>query len=82
MAEGTYDVSKMFHSIDLEYYNITDEITKSEYNWFELEDMAKMRMLINTRPTYPSSKLTFNIANITKHKTTRFLNVHLNRFAL
>ena len=75
MAEGKYDVSEIFDSIDLKYYNISDE---SETISFGLEDMAEMMMLIDTRPTYPSSKLTFSIANITKNKTTRFFNIYLS----
>ena len=42
---------------------------------FWLENMTEM--MIDTRPTYPSSKLTFTIANITKDKAIRFFNIYL-----
>ena len=70
---------EIFESIDLMYYNITDEITESETYDFglNLTDKAGMTMTIDTRPTYPSSKLTFSIANLTKHKAIRFFNLGL-----
>ena len=36
-----------------------------------------MEMMVDTRLTYPSSKLTFSIANITKHKVIRFIDIQL-----
>ena len=76
VAEGKYDVSEIFNGIALNYFNITDEITKSGLTGFLPEDMAEM--MIDTRPTYPSSKLTFSIANITKHKEIRFFNIYID----
>ena len=72
MADGKLDVSEIFEYMDLAYFNITDEITESQDLW--LEDMVT----ITKRPTYPSSKLTFTIANETKNKAIRFLNILLS----
>ena len=44
-------------------------------------NMTEKKMVIDTGPRYPSNKLTFNIANITKGKTIRFVNIFLNSFA-
>ena len=79
MAYGKLDMLEIFESIDLMYYNITDEITESETYDFglNLTDKAGMTMTIDTRPTYPSSKLTFNIANVAKSKAIRFFNIYL-----
>ena len=73
MDDGKLDVSEIFESITLTYYNITDEITESQDDDFWLTNMST----ITTRPTYPSSKLTFTIANATKNKDIRFFNILL-----
>ena len=59
--------------MDLSYFNITYEITESQNDYFWLTDMVT----ITTRPTYPSSKLTFTIANETKNKDIRFFTIGL-----
>ena len=76
VADGKFEVSEILEHIALEYYNITDEITESETDEFELRNMAEMMMY--TRTNYPSSKLTFTIANISEHRDIRFLNIFLN----
>ena len=73
MAFGKLDVSEIFEYMDLAYFNITDEITESQNDYFWLTDIVT----ITTRPTYPSSKLTFSIANATKNKDIRFLTIGL-----
>ena len=75
LADGKFDVSEIFDSLTLEYYNITAEMTESQTDEFWLANMAEM--MIDTRPTYPSSKLTFTIANVTEDKAIRFLNLYL-----
>ena len=76
MAEVKLDVLDVFGSVDLTSYNITDAITESKTETFWLKNMAEM--MRDTRPTYPSSKVTFTIANVTKHKAIRFFNIWLN----
>ena len=78
MAEGKFDVSEILDSIALVYHNITNEISKSKDDEYNLRKMTEMMMMVDSRPTYPSSKLTFSIANITKNKATRFFNIYLN----
>ena len=73
LADGKFNVSEIFESIALTYFNITDEITESQDDDFWLANMVT----ITTRPTYPSSKLTFTIANETKNKDIRFFNIYL-----
>ena len=43
---------------------------------FELRDILKM--MVETRPTYPSDRLTFNQANITIAKSIRYFNIFFN----
>ena len=69
-------MSEILDFLALGYYNITDEITERETYEFELTDMAEM--VIDTRPTYPSSKLTFTIANLIEHRDIVFLNIFIN----
>ena len=75
MDEAKLDVSEVFEFMELLSYNMTDEITESQIDWFSLPNMTKM--MRETRPTYPSSKLTFSIANLAKHKAIRFFNLGL-----
>ena len=78
LADGKMDMVEVLDSIGYDYYNVTDEIEKSQWNSFRVTDMAKMKMMIETRPRYPSDKLTFTIADVTKHKDTRVLYINLN----
>ena len=51
-----------------------------EYNtdvFLSVKNMTERKMMIKTRPSYPSSKLTFNIADLTKEKNIDFLNIVL-----
>ena len=49
-----------------------------QFDWYTPQDMIKMNMMIKTRPRYPSNKLTFTIADITKGTNIRFLDIILN----
>ena len=72
------DVLEAFESIDLHYYNINEDITESK--WTDLlgvKQMTDIKMIIKTRPRYPSDRLTFSIEKITRHKVIVFLNIWL-----
>ena len=43
-----------------------------------LEDMINMEMVIENRPSYPSNKLTFTIADEIKDKVIKFFSIYLN----
>ena len=60
---------KVFHGLSLSYYKITDEIFYLPSNMTEL--------MIEARPSYPSNKMTFTIANIKNHKSIRSLFLYL-----
>ena len=76
LADGKFDVSEILDYIAVEYYNITDEIKESETEDFVMTTMGEM--VIDTRPIYPSSRLTFNIADVTENRDIRFFNIYLN----
>ena len=76
LTESRLDVLEVFDLIDLVYYNITERKTKSNSDKYWLTNLTDM-MLLETRPSYPSNKLTFTIANITRDKDIRFLNIYL-----
>ena len=63
-------MSEVFDSIELAY--ITDQTVD-----LSVEYMREMEMMIETRPSYPSSKITFSIADFTKDKV-HFLNININ----
>ena len=62
---------KVFKSLELAYDN-------DGFDSYLPTNMAEMKMMIETRPRYPSNKLTFTMANITKGKRIHFLNIKLN----
>ena len=79
LTYGKLDVLEAFKSMDLHYYNINEDITESK--WTDLlgvKQMTDIKMIIKTRPRYPSDRLTFSIANITKHRVILFFNIWLN----
>ena len=79
MTYGKLDVLEAFDGIDLHYYNINEDITRESIRRsFGVREMTKEKMMIKTRPRYPSDRLTFSIANITKHRVILFFNIWLN----
>ena len=70
LAQAKLDVLEVFDWVTLEVKN-TDEID------LEVANMTEMKMMIETRPRYPSDKITFTIADITKNKAIRFFNIGL-----
>ena len=69
---------KVFESFEIGYYNTTDQ--NAEFQWFSAlkDEMKEMTMMIETRPRYPSDKLTFTIANLTRTLRTIHLYVDIN----
>ena len=67
----------VFGVIDFSYY-ITDQKTKSKSELFWVKEMTEKKMIIETRQRYPSDKLFFTIADITKNKPIRCLNIFFN----
>ena len=64
-------MSDVFNSIGLEYIeDLSPDLS--------VENMTELEMVIETRPTYPSNKLTFSIADFTKDKVIQFFNIALN----
>ena len=76
--DSKLDVFDVLDMLELTYY-ITDQRTKSKTDTFCVSEMIEKKMMIETRPRYPSDKLSFTIANITKDKPIRFLNIIFNQ---
>ena len=49
-----------------------------EYNSYWSTTMTELKMMIETRPGYPSNKLTFSITNVTKGKAIPYIDIYLN----
>ena len=75
MADGKVDVLEVFDSVKLEYYNTRDQ---NEEICFSFTNMTEMKMMIETRPRYPSNQFTFTVAKIMKHKAIRYFDIELN----
>ena len=71
-----FDVLDVFYSTELKYFTKTDGKKSMHHDVFELRDILKM--MVETRPTYPSDRLTFNQANITKAQSIRYFNIFFN----
>ena len=68
---------KIFKSLEMAYYNIGDLNAGSQFDVYLPSNMTEMKMMIETRPRYPSNKLTFTIANITKGLISRVFAIKL-----
>ena len=77
MANAKLDVLNVFDSIDNVYYNITGEVEENKIDSYSIRNMTEMNMVIETRPSYPSNKITFTTADITKGITIRYININL-----
>ena len=71
-----FDVMDVFHSTELKYFTKTDGKKSMRHDVFEPSHLSEM--MIETRPTYPSDRLTFNQANITKALSIRYFNIFFN----
>ena len=69
---------KVFESFDMAYYNTTDQNAIEQLYSHWPANMTKMKLMIETRPRYPSNKLTFNIADIAKGTTISFININID----
>ena len=67
-----YNLSGIFERGNLAYYTGSGESIKLKRNWFGRTDFQ----LNTTGTTYPSNKLSLNIANLTKSKLMRFFNMY------
>ena len=67
----------VFQSILFSFYNI-DRKTKTVSPFYGVREMTEKKMMIQTGPRYPSDKLSFSIADLTKDKPIRFFNILLN----
>ena len=77
-SESKLDVLDVLESTDFTYYVTDNQKTQSKSDSFSVDEMTEMKMIIDARPRYPSNKLSFTIANITKDKPIRFFNIYLN----
>ena len=63
----------------MEVYNkVSMEFIRDQTLYLSVEDMTNMKMMIESRPSYPSNKLTFSIADFTKDTVIQFFNIALN----
>ena len=69
---------KVFEGLEISYYNSEDQNGGSIVDSYTPTNMTEMKMMIETRPRYPSNKLTFTIANLTKGKIIRYFCLYFN----
>ena len=67
----------VFKSLIMAYQN-TDQNEGSRLDNYLPSNMTEMKMMIETRPRYPSNKLTFTIADIVKDKPLIFFNIYIS----
>ena len=77
-TQSREDVMNVFGSLLMVYYNNSDQNAGSQYDTYLPTNMTEKKMMIETRPRYPSNKLTFSIANIAKGKTIPYIILNLN----
>ena len=65
----------VLQSTDLSYYSTDQRTNFHKYFW--VSEMIEKEMIMETRPRYPSNKLSFTIANITKDKLIRYFSIYM-----
>ena len=79
LTEAKLDVRNVFDFLHLYYYNnLPNQEKESQEDSFSYTNITEKNMMIGTWPRYPSDQFTFSIANITKHRTIRYLGLELN----
>ena len=73
---------KVFDSLEVSYYNTEDDNGGSIVDNYTPTNMTEMKMMIETRPRYPSNKLTFTIANLTRGKIIRYVDLIFNSITI
>ena len=71
-SQSREDVNEVLEYLAVGNHNFTDSMAILPTN------MAQMKMMIKTRPRYPSNKLTFTIADIAKGKTISNININID----
>ena len=68
----------IFNSVGLDYWYTDDG--QREYNsiYFNLTTMEDNNMILETRSTYPSDKMTLTLADVPRDKSIVFLNIYLD----
>ena len=80
-SQSRVDVKEVFEFLKIGHYNITDLDGGSQFDVYLPSNMTETKMMIKTRPRFPSNKLTFSIDNICKGRTFHFLDINLNYYA-
>ena len=65
-----------FDKVGLDYYYYSNEKKEFDSAYFNISQMK--RLMIMTRPTYPSEKMTFSLAKVcSKNKFVYFFNIYV-----
>ena len=65
---------EVFEYLEMVYY---DTEHQNVFDTYWPTNMTEMKMMIETRPRYPSNKLTFTIADIAKGTTIRYIDIEI-----
>ena len=70
----------VFNSVGLDYWYTESEGKEFNrgYMSFNMTDLENNSMILPTRSIYPSDKMTFALANLTRDKSISFLNIYLD----
>ena len=78
LEESKFSLLDIFNSVGLDYWYTDDG--QREYNsiYFNLTTMEDNNMILETRSTYPSDKMTLTLADVPRDKSIVFLNIYLD----
>ena len=78
LEKSKFSALDVFNFVSLDYWYTGSE--GREYNTilFNLTDLENNSMILPTRSIYPSDKMTFTLANLTRDKSISFLNIYLD----
>ena len=67
LEKSRFDVLDDYLEAEIVSYSLNDEEPVLDIKWLNQSNIGD-NMMIRSRPTYPSDKMTFNFANLTRNK--------------
>ena len=78
LEESKFNLLDIFNSVGLDYWYTDDGQREFNSIIFNLTSLEDNNMILDTRSTYPSDKVTLTLADVPRDKSIVFLNIYLD----
>ena len=78
LEKNKFSILDVFTWVSLDYWYTGSKGRQFDSILFNLTTLENNTMLLPTRSTYPSDKITFTLADLPRDKTLTFLNIYLH----